>query len=967
MPKLKISLILTFLLFSGMLQAHETFKSLSSLHYFVPNQGQLKDLNGKEVSDVKYIFNNGNFRILFSEHSFAYEFIKAERQYPFSESGGIDKKSPQIQLAPVQLETVKMEVSFANASKESKVFAIEKGMKFNYKDQYGSKELQGYNKLIYKNIYPNIDLEFSFDHQNVKYDIILHPGSNMKSLQMVYNGFGEMTKQGEKINWNHNLGYVSESIPKSYEINGNEVAVNYIVEGNTVRFKAKEYDKNKTLVIDPVIAWGTYFGGNGSDQITAATKDSSGNLYFTGITNSYSKIATKGSYQSTYGGGYYDAFVLKMDKDGMPVWCTYYGGSNVDGGYAITINKTGDIYIGGLTLSINGIASSNAYQTDYTDAYDVFVAKFNNKGAWVWGTYFGADADDYVNAIATDNGNGLYFGGNTSSDGISAGNAYKKTKGGLSDFYVTKMDTSGKMIWASYYGGEANDYYSTFAFDTLGYIYVAGFTQSTTGIASANAFQKKYVGKDDGCLMRLDTSGKVLWGTYYGSLEMDRINSIAIDKNRGIYVAGVTESKNLIATTDGYQNVKRGGKDAFLVKFDTTGLREWGTFLGGKYDDEAVSVRTDTFGWIYIAGNTLSDSGLVTKNALQSKISKYQDAFMARFDAKGKPHYISYYGGTGYDYGIETVSANNNVYFIGYTTSNSGITTKGSYQEMNGGADDGFVVKLLKRDLAPIAVLPANVCYVGKNISPAVVVKNTGNSVISNVGVMLKFLGTPGKVFKDSLIKSLQPGETDTLIFKDTLGIKGDNIYKYQVYLLQADDDAANDTLTEAIRVYAPPVATFTYKVNGLVVDFEPDFLYEKSYIWDFGNGDTSHQLKPTRTYTAKGDYIVKLTVITKLGCTNTFIDTIKIDNTGITEFSINGFKMYPNPITGNVLNLQTAASNNYQLRLTDVSGRMILQKNIYGNKDIQIHIPETLSNGIYFLQLSGGQINHREKIIIQR
>jgi hypothetical protein len=145
-----------------------------------------------------------------------------------------------------------------------------------------------------------------------------------------------------------------------------------------------------------------------------------------------------------------------------------------------------------------------------------------------------------------------------------------------------------------------------------------------------------------------------------------------------------------MTTIGAHQSAYGGGySDGFLVKFDSNGLRQWGTYYGGPNEDIGYSCATDASGNVYMSGGTQSTSGIATSGAHQTTIN---DAFLVCFNSSGVRQSGTYYGGIK---NVCTTDASGNVYMTGYTQSNSGIATTGAHQAVNGnsGYSDAFLVK----------------------------------------------------------------------------------------------------------------------------------------------------------------------------------------------------------------------------------------------------------------------------------
>ena len=456
-----------------------------------------------------------------------------------------------------------------------------------------------------------------------------------------------------------------------------------------------------------VRAWGTYYTGtgqvwpNGEDRGSSCITDAAGNVYMVGFTSSNSDIATAGAHQTVYAGGPivfgtggYDAFLVKFNSSGVRQWATYYGGSQDDMGISCAVDASGNVYMIGSTSSTSGIATAGAHETTINDG---FLVKFNSSGVRQWGTYFEGNG----NACTTDASGNIYIVGLTNStSGIATAGAHQTVMSGSGDAFLVKFNSSGVKQWGTYFGGSYTlasgmETGLSCATDALGNVYMTGHTPSTSDIATAGAHQTIYGGSStDAFLVKFNSSGVIQWGTYYGGEGVDIGYSCATDASGNVYMAGDAQQQNLpasgISTIGAHQSAYGGGySDGFLVKFDSNGLRQWGTYYGGSLLDVSFSCATDASGNVYMSGNTQSSAGIATSGAHQTTVN---DAFLVSFNSSGVRQSGTYYGGIK---NVCTSDASGNVYMTGYTQSNSGIATAGAHQTANGnnGYSDAFLVK----------------------------------------------------------------------------------------------------------------------------------------------------------------------------------------------------------------------------------------------------------------------------------
>ena len=457
-----------------------------------------------------------------------------------------------------------------------------------------------------------------------------------------------------------------------------------------------------------VRAWGTYYTGtgqvwpNGEERGNSCITDAAGNVYMVGFTSSNSDIATAGAHQTVYAGGPivfgtggYDAFLVKFNSSGVRQWATYYGGSQDDMGISCAVDASGNVYMIGSTSSTSGIATAGAHETTINDG---FLVKFNSSGVRQWGTYFEGNG----NACTTDASGNIYIVGLTNStSGIATAGAHQTVMSGSGDAFLVKFNSSGVKQWGTYFGGSYTlasgmETGLSCATDALGNVYMTGHTPSTSDIATAGAHQTIYGGSStDAFLVKFNSSGVIQWGTYYGGAGVDIGYSCATDATGNVYLAGDTQQEFLPAssgmtTIGAHQSAYGGGySDGFLVKFDSNGLRQWGTYYGGSLLDVSFSCATDASGNVYMSGNTQSSAGIATSGAHQTTLN---DAFLVSFNSSGVRQSGTYYGGIK---NVCTSDASGNVYMTGYTQSNSDIATAGAHQTANGnnGYSDAFLVK----------------------------------------------------------------------------------------------------------------------------------------------------------------------------------------------------------------------------------------------------------------------------------
>ncbi len=328
--------------------------------------------------------------------------------------------------------------------------------------------------------------------------------------------------------------------------------------------------------------WATYYGGAGQEAANSVTIDAVGNVYLAGQTNSSDSnvIASSGGFQTTYGAGIIfnsNAFLVKFDANGNRIWATYYGGAGRTEAMSVATDATGNVYIGGTTISTDSIASGGFQDTLRGNA-DAFLVKFDSNGNRIWATYYGGVGSDGSNSIATDATGNVYIGGTTTSTNSIASAGFQDTLKGNNDAFLVKFDGAGNRLWATYYGDKNTNGWSV-GTDAVGNVFLAGTTNTcpSTNIG--------WRGFQDSCiysygdaedllvfLVKFDTSGNRQCATYYGQIEKGQTTSLTLDNAQNVYLASNTEWGDSYAdiASGGFQMNyagPSGGYDAYLVKF----------------------------------------------------------------------------------------------------------------------------------------------------------------------------------------------------------------------------------------------------------------------------------------------------------------------------------------------------------------------------------------------------------------
>jgi hypothetical protein len=284
-----------------------------------------------------------------------------------------------------------------------------------------------YESVVYRELYPGIDMEYGAAGRNLKSEFLVAAGTDPSQIRVRYLGAGApsvdadgslvVSVEGRDLLERAPLVYQERAGVKTFVTGGFLVRTD-----GTVGFRLGEYDRTLPLWIDPVLSYSTLLGGSGADSAWGVAVDASGSAYVAGFTDSLNFPATN-PLQSSNGGGN-DVFVAKLSTAGNAlVYCTYLGGSADDRASSIAVDAQGSAYIAGSTTSQNFPVRS-ALQPKLAGYRNAFVAKLSPAGDnLVYSTYLGGNGSDAANGIAADASGAAYVVGDTTSFNFPGGRA----------------------------------------------------------------------------------------------------------------------------------------------------------------------------------------------------------------------------------------------------------------------------------------------------------------------------------------------------------------------------------------------------------------------------------------------------------------------------------------------------------------------------------------------------------------
>jgi len=304
------------------------------------------------------------------------------------------------------------------------------------------------------------------------------------------------------------------------------------------------------------VQWQKTFGGKYDDDVANLIQQTADGGYIVA------------GWTKSFGSGWKDVYILKLNSKGEKEWQKMFGGEYDDEANSIQQTTDGGYIVAGWTKSFG------------SGGADAYILKFNSKGEIGWEKTFGGKGDDEANSIQQTTDGGYIVAGWTGSFG----------SGGY-DVYILKLNSKGEVEWQKTFGGEDYDVANSIHQTTDGGYIVAGWT-SSFGSGEADVY-----------ILKLNSKGEMEWQKTFGGKGDDEANSIQQTTDGGYIVVGWTKSFG------------SGWKDVYILKLNSKGEIEWQKTFGGKYDDEANSIQQTTDGEYIVAGYKDGDVYILKLNS----------------------------------------------------------------------------------------------------------------------------------------------------------------------------------------------------------------------------------------------------------------------------------------------------------------------------------------------------------------
>ena len=385
--------------------------------------------------------------------------------------------------------------------------------------------------------------------------------------------------------------------------------------------------------------------------------------------------------------GLEDIFVAKYDPGGNFLWARQAGGSGYDEGRGVATDSSGNIYVTGLFQSSAAFGPTNLSSSGQSD---IFIAKYDPSGSLLWARPAGGKDYDEARAIAVDGQGNVFITGYVDSLSSTFGSFSLANHSGYDNGFVAKCSSAGVFLWVRQISSTLNSQGGGIALDGVGNVYTCGYFGGTSTFGSTNLTAAGTSGQPDAFLLKHDSSGNQLWVCQAGGTGDDEANAVAADAAGNAFVTGKFFGPATFGTTTLGGN---GTAQIFVARYDASGDLLWAQAAGGNnviYGNSGLGVASDTNGNAFVTGY-FSGNGVFGATTVPS--AGFDDVFCAKYDSAGNLLWVRAAGGLDLDlsYGV-AADGLGNACLSGFFASSA--ISFDSFTLTNTGARDIFVAKL---------------------------------------------------------------------------------------------------------------------------------------------------------------------------------------------------------------------------------------------------------------------------------
>lgn len=511
-------------------------------------------------------------------------------------------------------------------------------------------DLRNFGRVAYRSILPGVDIEYYGNRDRLEFDFVLAPGAPLDALRLAVEGADAMTLDADgNLRIERDGHFVLQHRPFVYQKHDGvpkPVESRYVlISTNIVGFEVDSYDLTKPLVVDPIIEFATFFGGNGLVSLYNPKVDADGNVYAIGTSlstllpgESLPPVRLPGIAASSL-------FITKISPDwSSAIFTTYISwAAPLTANFGLAHSPDGGIYFAyrsatpssqiPVTRPVIGNVSSSQTTSDF---YRTVLGKLAPNGAsLLWTTVAGCDGSLNVPVLTVDSQSRAILAGDAAcadfptSPGAFTGQG--EVLNTVSAALLAVNPDGDSVAYAILFGGSAGETVTHVAVNSNDEPILAGTTSSPNFPVSPGAVQGTTRGLNDAFFMRFSSDGNhLLASTLYGGGGQDSPTALAVDAQGGVTAAIDTASLDLAGTGGSFQPALGSSRTALLRLNPGMSAITWATYFPGVHTIPDIAVNAAGETWVL--GASLNAGVPVTSQRLLAP-NGWAQGYLGRINA----------------------------------------------------------------------------------------------------------------------------------------------------------------------------------------------------------------------------------------------------------------------------------------------------------------------------------------------
>jgi hypothetical protein len=420
------------------------------------------------------------------------------------------------------------------------------------------------------------------------------------------------------------------------------------------------------------------------------SSDNSYDMVVDSLGNQYIAGSIDGS--ATFGtitinnGGSYNLFIAKSDVNGNWIWARCLEGVLSASAMGIAIDNDGFLYVTGGFSGTGYFGTTTLISTQNYN--NLFLGKLDSNGNWLWAikTDSATGSNQCGFEVSVSDDGASYVTG-VFQDGATSFGSTNLNNNGMGDAFIAKADTYGNWVWAVRAGANGYDNGYSIAVDSADNVFVTGWFNNSVDFGSTNFVSN---GVADIFVAKLDSDGNWLWVRRVGGTGDDLALAITLDNENNACLSGQFHNTVVFGTT--VLVCSNNNYDCFIAKMNADGIWQWAVKSLGVFGESGNSIDVDTTGNVYVTGS-FYDVVFWGPTMLVSMDFDTPDVFVLKLDSLGNWQWAIRGGGSGNDTAEAICINNENDIYIAGTF--SGLSIFGNTPIISIGQNDMFLAKLI--------------------------------------------------------------------------------------------------------------------------------------------------------------------------------------------------------------------------------------------------------------------------------